>query len=196
MIKYNDCSIPAKLFFEEILSKDNVSVLGEGTPEELEAAKMAIIDEYCVIDNNYKLKQWYKTNAKIKVIEHTISTISAIVYALYYNNPNKEQKEALINALNILDKPKIRFKKEKPLKDEIIRINTKVLGALRNEIKFLRPKKNNEEEKENKYYFDTDYMKLCAAMGQSLPDNPTLAGYVELKNVLKKRNELNTTKHG
>lgn len=193
MIKYTNCEIPAKLFFEDLLSKNNLSVLGNAPNSELEAVKMDIIDEYCDIDNNQRMKQWYKNQAKILLINQSISNITSLLYLLKYSNPNKKQQNQIINSLNTIKKPRVKFDATKPIDEEIIRVNTKVLGALRNELKILEPKDKKEEDK---YYFDEDYMGLWTALGQSLPENPTLTQYVALKKEAKRRAKLNTTKNG
>lgn len=187
MIKYTDCDIPARLFYVDLMDKKDDSVLGTGTPEEIEEAKLSILDEYAEITKSYTISDWYKRNAQIAGLHRDINLIRSIMYMMATIPIPKEEFIKLANGLNELKSVRVRFDINKPLEEEIIRVNTKVIGSLNNKLKQIEAE-NEQDEKAQKFVYDQEYMQIYTING-GLPKNPTLRQYLYAKKIAQEKSK-------
>lgn len=176
---WTTCDIPAKLFFEA-LNEQDFTLLGEGTPEEQEKAFDSIFDEYVTLDNNEKVLSWYKKRSKIALINLQIQIISTTIYSICYVPLTNTEREALIDVLNNIEGVKVGFNKEKPLLEEVARIQTQVIGALKNRLN-IEMSTEKRQEKANKFCFEQDLVSVQNVLGYNLNDDLSLRKYVFLK---------------
>lgn len=183
-ILYRDCSIPARLFFDNLIQGD-ISVLGKGTGEELYKAYFNIIDEYCVLDENKTLLALFTTQESISRMQNTQAHISAQIYNLKYLCSSKEDVLKVKEVLDLIQKPKLNFDPEKGLNKEIKRLETHI-GALNNNIRMLIPQEN-EQKKQVKVNFDKRLVAVENALGREINSNVTLKKFIYLeKSAIKK----------
>lgn len=172
-ILYTNCDIPARLFFDE-LCNGNLSVLGEGTPEQLQAAYMSILDEYVKIDNNTSFLKAFQLEERISNIQANIAALEVAIYHIYYDTLiTIEQRLELIATLNEWKKPRINFNTDKPLLDECLRLQNKVIGALKNDLNFaVSERKKERKERVKTFYRDCVIME--EVLGIKIDDNVSL----------------------
>lgn len=177
---YKDCNLPAKLFFK-VLSTQDYTLLGEGTPEEQENAYYAIYDEFCLLSPNDELKRIYNKKAKIERLYMKIAFIETVLYNIVYLKLTVEERLEFVNELNLLEGVAVKFNPDMPIKDEVIRIQTRVIGALKTQIKA----EEATEEKQRKvvpYNFEQSLSSICLALGIYLHPEITLYEYVAYRN--------------
>jgi len=182
-ILYTNCDIPARLFFDE-LCNGNLSVLGEGTPEELQAAYMSILDEYVDIDNNKSFLKAFQIEEQAADIQAKIAAIELAVYHIYYDPIiTKEQRLEIISTLNEWKKPRIRFDPDKPTLDECYRLQTKVIGSLKNDLNFLLAERKTErKERVKTFYRDVAAIEVVLAPLR-IDANVTLRMFLEYNKI-------------
>lgn len=185
-IIYNNCDIPAKMFFDELM-QGNASVLGHGSSEDIHNAYMNIIDEYCDLDNNIRMIDWFKKQEKISCIQIAISNITTLLYIIkkVYNPKNERQKEA-VTLLNKIKYTSVRFDDKKPLNEEIIRVESVVLGVLRNDLN-MEISTEKHEQKEIKKEFLKRLVAIENCLGRAIDDDISLRRFIYLeKSAIKK----------
>lgn len=180
-IKWKDCSIPAKLFFDEVI-KGNYSVLGNAPVEQLEKAYWDIMDEYVKISNNEAVMSYLVKHRKISVINAKISTIKEILYSIAYVE-DKHTLQGLISALNLMESPKIDFnvgsvEDRNLLIDEIQRVNNEVVGVLENEIDILTMNDKEHDENAIGLSYEDRAEAIMDVRGRDFNGMPTLREFV------------------
>lgn len=151
VIYWKDCNIPAKLFFDEVI-KGNYHVLGKAPVEQLEKAYWSIIDEYVELDHNDALKDWFKRKERIAELHAVKDVINNCLYSLAYLTLSKEQILRVIMGLNSVEAISVNFDTEKPVKDEIERVQHQVIGELENEINIEEAGFKTTTENESQKY--------------------------------------------
>lgn len=175
-ILYTNCDIPARLFFDELM-QGNISVLGKGTPTELHNAYMAIVDEYCELDNNRKMLDWFTKQNRISKIQRGISDVALCLAPIKYICITESQFKRAINNINYIDYPKVKFDIKKPLNDEIKRVEHSVIGMLKNELNMLVDDNTKSKEKIQKDFFKR-LVSVQNALGRNLDDNISLRKFI------------------
>lgn len=126
---YNDCSIPARLFYEIIL-KNDVSLLG-GEKEDQQEAFDNIFDEYYELKEDFEMQDLMKRKSLISELKLKIQFIKTVMDVILNTPLTDLQRDRLINSLG---ETGIKFDKEKSIIDECNRINHSVLGGLENRL--------------------------------------------------------------
>lgn len=175
-ILYNNCYIPAKLFFDELM-QGNINVLGKGTPEQLHTAYMSIVDEYCELDNNRRMLDWFTKQNKISKIQRAISDVTACLRPIKYICVTEEQFLRAITVINSIEYPKVKFDVKKPLVDEITRVERSVIGILNNELNMLLSDDVKTKEKIKKEFFKR-LVSVQNAIGRNLDEDITLRKFI------------------
>lgn len=178
-IKYTNCDIPAILFFDELMH-GNISVLGKGTPEQLNNAYWGIIDEYCELSGNFKMKSWFEKQEKVSNIQRAISDVNVCINNIILASQiatHKEQIVPFIDAINKLEFPKVRFSYTKPLHEEVERVRKSVIGVLNNQLKI---ELGNEQKKKEaiKKDFMARIVNIQNIIGRNLDDNISLRKFI------------------
>jgi len=180
MIYYTNCEIPAKLFFD-IMHTEDYQKMGTVSIEECEKAYDVISDEYFTILPNIKLKTYLLKKAKIYHLEAKITYINSVLGLISFTPLTIHERNKIIDELNSIDGVKVNFKKDlNLLKSEIQRVQSSVLGILKNQINSIKDDKEKKEEK-SKYVFQGDIVRLRQALdGMHIDENISLYMYAEL----------------
>lgn len=197
-IIYSNCEIPAKLFYNEVIGKSNLSVLGNGTPEELNTALYRIIDELTELEDNKELLLLYNKRMRVSKIKLTIAFIEESLYQIAYLKLTDEERLTRINRLNNLPNLSVKFDVKKPITEEIARVQKSVIGMLRNR---LNMEQEDEEKKTDKAVTSFEEMTvfIFKTTGYKVTDTDTLRTFaVYKKDAIKTNQQLKaqSKKHG
>jgi len=178
-IIYSNCDIPARLFFNN-LSAGDLSVLGTGTQEELQKAYYSILDEYCELDNNTAFIEAFKKEEIISLIQSDIATLETALYAIIYVELTKDERISIIDKLNEWKPPHavIKFNKDNPILDEVLRVKKSVIGALKNRLNQEVSTRKKRVEKV-KRTFEADCVSIEISLQVSINDDVTLRKFIE-----------------
>lgn len=173
---YKDCNIPAKLFFK-VLSTQDYTLLGEGTIEEQENDYYAIYDEFCTLSPNDELKRIYNKKAKIEGLYLKIAFIETILYNILYLKLTVSERLEFINELNNLEGVKVKFNPDLPILDEVQRVQTRIIGTLKTQIKAEEATEKKQRES-TPYNFEQNLAQICITLGIYLKSDVTLYEYI------------------
>lgn len=129
---WNNCDIPAKLFFK-IIETNNLELLGKGSQKEREKAFENIFDEYYQLEQDSGMKQLLEKKQMIALLKLKITYIDNLVQIILNSYLTTDQRLRLIDKLIAIE---VKFDKKKPIKEECKRIQTIVLGGLKTRLKF------------------------------------------------------------
>lgn len=197
-IIYSNCEIPAKLFYNEIIGKSNLSVLGNGTPDELNTALYGIIDELTELEDNKELLLLYNKRMRVNKIQLIIAFIEESLYQISYLKLTDEERLKKIERLNSLPTVSVKFDIKKPIAEEIIRVQKSVIGMLKNR---LNMEQEDEEKKTDKAVtsFEEMTVYIFKTTGYKVTDTDTLRTFaVYKKDSIKTNQQLKaqSQKHG
>lgn len=178
-ILYSNCDIPARLFFDELMH-GNITVLGKGNPNDLYEAYWGVIDEFCDIDNNTTLRNWFHKQVKLSKLQRAISDVRTLLNPIKNLVVVRCELEACITLINALEYPKVNFDIEKPLDEEIKRVEFQVIGILENELNMLMPEQT-EKKKEIIKDFSDRLVAVENALGRQIDDNVSLRKFISLE---------------
>lgn len=202
VIRWKDASIPAKLFFDMLTSGD-YSEIGDIPKEEQQQIFMRIFDEYIILDNNEKVIEWYKKQCRIALLEHWIDRITAILYAICYVPMTVDERLQAIDILNsIEERPQteqfkakylVNFSKDKPLLDEVNRVQNTIVGTLKTRLNI--EKSTEVKQKEGvKYVFEKDLADIELVLGKdNIVEDVSLRKFVQYKK--QAENKINAQKN-
>lgn len=187
-ITYNSCEIPAKLFYNEVIGKGNMSIIGKASDEELGKALYAIIDELTELEDNRELVDYKRKRKKIDEINLVIMFIEESLYQLAYLPMDKEQRDTRIKRLNKLPYTTAKFDYNKPVLDEVERWQKSVLGTLRNRLKAEQDVKEDKAQKALTT-FEEMTVFIFKSIGYKVTDTDTLRTFAVFKKDALKHNE-------
>lgn len=176
---YKDCDIPAKLFFK-VINTGDYSLLGKGNPEEQEQAFNDIFDEYYILDGNKRVEASFKKSNRIAVLSMNIGFIESMIHAIACVPMIVSERLELIKILNDTNLIKPQFNTDKPILEEINRVQLRV-KAMKNELNIIlgSEKKTNDNVK---YSFEKEVVSIENILGRGIDNNDlTLRKYIELK---------------
>ena len=185
-IFYNNCDIPAKLFYNEVIGNSNLSVLGKGNPEQLEKAFYGILDELCAIEDNKEMIAIYRKREKLVRLNLILTYIETVLHQLAYIKMPEDQRLARIEKLNSLSYPRVKFDPKKPNLDEVERVGKSVVGMLKNQINSEQADVEKKGEKA-KSTFEAEVLALAKITGIRLNDHDSLRYFAELKVIAKEQ---------
>lgn len=187
VILWRDCNIPAMLFFD-ILNTRDYSKLGTAPIEEMERVFEGIFDEYVVLDGNEKVIQWYKKQCKIAFLNYQIEYIETALYTICYAPLTRDQRIKVIDSLNAIETPKVKFDKDKPILDEVQRVQRMVLGSIKNRLNLEKSTEKKVEE-QAKYSYRKDLATVENILGHNLPEDMSLEMFLfRKKSAIEKSN--------
>lgn len=186
MIIWSTCDIPAKLFYNEVIAKSNLSVLGKGTPEQLDEAFKSIIDELCVIENNVGIINLYRKRFNISKTQLILSFVETTLHQIAYLKLTDEERLKRIQWLNNIKGVSVKFNTNKPILEEIERVSVSVLGSLRNK---LKSEIQDDEKKTEKAVgsFEKRLGQLSIVLGWQVSEDLSLRYFCELCNGAKEK---------
>lgn len=186
---YTDCDVPATIFFK-VMSKGDYTLLGEGTPEEQENAFYSIFDEFYTLRESNKLKKAYTKSNRVSILKLQIQLITTILHQIVFVPMTPSERIQCIDILNDIDGLKIKFNTDKPIVDEVSRVQTKILGHLKNELN----REMSTEKKQNEgvgITFERELASICISLGIYLNSNISLREYIEYEKIAVERNNAN-----
>lgn len=201
VIRWKDTSIPAKLFFDMLTSGD-YSEIGNIPENERQDVFMKIYDEYIMLDNNEKVIEWYKKQCRISLLEHWIERVTVILYTICYVPMTDEERLQAIEILNSIEerpasegikaKFLVNFDINKPVLEEIHRIQNTILGTLKTRLNI--EKSTEKKQKEGvKYEFIKDLTDIELVLGKdAIEENVSLKKFVYYKK--QAENKINAQK--
>ena len=137
MPKYHSIStIPAKVFFSILKSKDYQQLKPKPREKGLEQVFMDIYDNYFLLSDNYESKEYLRVTVELAKLEYKKATLMQIMH-LYFNYPITK---GMIDSLKVTLKKvfQIDLDLSKPLLNEIERIVTIEKGIIENDIVILK----------------------------------------------------------
>jgi len=179
LIYWHDCNIPAKLFFEVMYSSDYTK-LGKASETELQAAYDVIFDEYVLLDNNDKVIQWFKKKCRVLDINTKISTINLCLHHIAMTVMTHAERKEAVDILNSIEGVRINFSLKKDPLEEISRVQTSVIGQLKNQLNQEIASEKTVNEKV-KHSFENDLVSIENALERTIPDDVSLYKYIALK---------------
>lgn len=198
IIYWTDSGIPAKVFFDILFNNASITKLGEAPIEKLESVFSKIVDEYVLIEGSTRITDWYTKQCRIARIGALIEVTTTILYHICYTPMTRNERLKCIEDLNrIEERPEteyapakllVKFDINKPILDEVQRVQDVVLGRLRTEVRHLSSAEKKDEESA-KYSFEAELVDVENALGRTIDDQVSLKKYLELKkSAIKKVN--------
>ena len=200
---WNNCDIPAKLFYKIIETNDDSLLIIKGNPDKtkLNDSWRLIYDEFFTIKNDGKLKLVLKSRFEIIKLDYKLQTIKNILFTISTAPLTKDERILLMEGLNKLDvninveeyKKLVGFKSELFLKEEILRIHDYILPSIINKLNLEKGNYENlTEKKEIISSFEDNCVNIENALGRQIDENMSLRKYLSYeKSVIKlsKKNE-------
>lgn len=190
MPKYNSIdTIPAKVFFEILKSKNYQLLKPKPREKGLEQVFINIYDEFFIKSDNEEAKEYLNLNKNISFFEYKIATIKQVLHYVHYTTITKEMHLDVLKALKESCKIEIDVNVT-PFRDECLRVLTIEIGIIKND---LTEMKNSLEVmlKKSKGK-DFDYYDSIGVLSNFLPNNSllkeemTLAIYITLEKLKNK----------
>ena len=189
MPKYNSIdTIPAKVFFEVLKSKNYQLLKPKPKEKGLEECFIAIYDDFFIKSDNSEAKSYLKLNKEIAFLEYKMAVIKKVLHFAFYNQTTKEMRYDIIDALK--KGCGIYIDKEAPFIDEVQRVLQIEIGYIKNDLSLLKSElKEMIKVSQNKDY---NYYDSIGALSNVLPNNSllkedmTLAIYITLEKMANK----------
>lgn len=166
MIKYTNLEIPAKTFFK-IIDTNDLSLMGEDTPENLLNAWNIIFDEYYLISGNKKIKSAMDKRFKTAYLNLKIRLIKDCIHALMYVIPheNIEEKKIIQGSLKALN---VKYDYNKNTIDECHRMLKSDIGIIKNQLNMIAVDIKAKDESIQRT-FEDDLSSIMKILGFSVP---------------------------
>jgi hypothetical protein len=189
MPKYNSIdTIPAKVFFEILKSKNFQLLKPKPKEKGLEELFMCIYDEFFIKSDNPEANRYLELNKEISFLQYKIATLKQALHFYFYNRTTKEMREEFAKSLK--DGFGIELNLEVPFIDEVQRVLSIEIGIIENDLNLS--KIEFESMIKGSKSKDYDYYDELGILSQVLPNNSllkeemTLAVYVSLEKLAKK----------
>jgi hypothetical protein len=189
MPKYNSIdTIPAKVFFEILKSKNFQLLKPKPKEKGLEELFMSIYDEFFIKSDNPEANRYLELNKEISFLQYKIATLKQALHFYFYNRTTKEMREEFAKSLK--DGFGIELNLEVPFIDEVQRVLSIEIGIIENDLNLS--KIEFESMIKGSKSKDYDYYDELGILSQVLPNNSllkeemTLAVYVSLEKLAKK----------
>jgi hypothetical protein len=181
-------TIPAKVFFQILESKNYQLLKPKPSEKDLEAVFISIYDEFFLKSDNHEAKRYLEVTKEIAFINYKISSLKQSLHFYFYNQTTKEMRDDFTKAL--FDGYGIMIDTNLPFIDEVLRVLNIEIGILQNDLSFLESEfKLMISKSKNKNF---DYYDNIGALSNILPNNSllkedmSLAVYITLEKQAKK----------
>jgi hypothetical protein len=189
MPKFNSIdTIPAKVFFEVLKSKNYQLLKPKPREKGLEQVFISIYDDFFIKSDNNDAKRYLTLNKEIAFLEYKTAVIKQVLHFTFYNQTTKEMRYNIIDALK--KGCGIEIDKEAPFIDEVQRVLQIEIGIINNDLNFAKLEIETMAKKSQSK--DYDYYDSIGALSNVLPNNSllkedmTLAVYVTLEKMANK----------
>jgi len=204
MPKYHSIdTIPAKVFFQILETKNYQLLKPKPSEKDLEAVFIGIYDEFFLKSDNFEAKRYLEVTKEIAFFNSKIQRIKSVLHYLHYVlNPLIQQAEKdskdyielnkmFVDVLKALkDGCGIEISLDLPFIDEVLRVLNIEIGILQNDLSFLESEFKLMISKSKGKNFD--YYDNIGALSNVLPNNSllkedmSLAVYITLEKQAKK----------
>lgn len=197
MAKYNSIeTIPAKVFFEILKTKDLSLLIPESEKDNLEEIFSKIYDDFYTKMDNEESKNYLRLASEISFLEYKIATLKQCLHFYFTNKTTKEMRQEFTDALQ--KGLGIYIDLTVPFIDEVQRVLTTEIGIIENDLNLA--KIDFEKMIKTSQSKDFDYFDDIGVLGQVLQGNNlvkedmTLAIYIALNKLAKRVSDNNKSK--
>ena len=189
MCKYNSIdTIPAKVFFEILHSKNYQNLKPKPSEKGLEEVFISIYDEFFLKSDNPEANEYLKATKDIAYLEYKIAVLKQSLYFYYANKTTEQMRLDFIETIK--EVYNIEIDKTKPFIDEVQRVLTIEIGILENDLNPLKSHYDslikNSKSKNFDYYESIGVLSNVLQSNSLLKENMTLAVYVTLEKLANK----------
>jgi hypothetical protein len=174
-------TIPAKIFFDILTTKDYQKLKPKPKEEGLEKIFMDIYDEFFVRSDNGEAKDYMRLTCDRAFLTYKIATIKQVLHYIFYNKMTVSMLYDIIDALKV--GCGIEIDKDKPFADEIQRVLQVEIGIIQNDLKLaeieLADMSKSSVEKVFDYY--DNIVALGNVHNRNIAEDMTLAMYIALE---------------
>lgn len=190
MPKFNSIdTIPAKVFFEVLKSKNYQLLKPKPREKELEQVFISIYDDFFIKSDNQEAKRYLQLNKEVAFLEYKTAVIKQVLHFTFYNQTTKEMRYDIIDALK--KGCGIEIDKEAPFIDEVQRVLHVELGAISNDLNFakleLETMVKKSQNKDFDYYDSIGALSNVLQSNSLLKEDMTLAVYITLEKMANKK---------
>jgi len=195
MAKYNSIdTIPAKVFFDIMQSKNFQLLKPKPKEQGLEELFMSIYDDFFLQSDNFESKEYLRLISEKAFLNYKLSVINKTLEFLYFTKTTKQMRLDIIKALK--DGCNIDIDADAPFADEVQRVLDMELGFIKNDLSFIEidliKMQATTNEKLHNYY--DSIVSLSNIHERNIDEHITLAMYVALeKSATKKIEQRNKT---
>lgn len=197
MPKYKSIdTIPAKVFFEILKSKNYQLLKPKPKEQGLEQVFISIYDDFFVQSDNVESKRYLDLINDITFLEHKINVLKLNLKFYFYNRTTKEMRQEFAKALKT--GYKIDLDLSVPFADEVQRVLNIEIGIINNDLEIAKLELTKLQKKAQN--IDYNYYEQIGILSNVLPNNSllredmSLAIYIELEKLAKKNVELQNKK--
>ncbi len=190
MPKYNSIdTIPAKVFFEVLKSKNYQLLKPKPREKGLEQVFISIYDDFFIKSDNQEAKRYLQLNKEVAFLEYKTAVIKQVLHFTFYNQTTKEMRYDIIDALK--KGCGIEIDKEAHFIDEVQRVLHVELGAISNDLNFakleLETMVKKSQNKDFDYYDSIGALSNVLQSNSLLKEDMTLAVYITLEKMANKK---------
>jgi len=190
MPKYHNIeTIPAKVFFDILKTKNYQLLKPKPSEQGLEEIFVEIYDEYYLKSENPKAKEFLELKNNVLIIQAKISVITKTLLFLYNTELTKETFEETLSNLSQIG---IFINKSNGKLDEIDRILSIEIGILKNDLNFYLMELESLESTSSKDVFDfyESLVSLENIHERTLEEKLSLAKYIQYEKLAKRKIEM------
>ena len=189
MPKYNSIdTIPAKVFFEILKSKNYQLLKPKPKEKGLEEIFIGIYDDFFIKSDNPESKEYLRLTKEVAFLEYKIDVIKQTLHYVYYTPMTEEMHLEIIKALK--EGCGIDIDTTADFSDEVLRVLNIEIGIINNDLSLAKIELEQMVKKSQGK--DYDYYDSIGALSNILPNNSllkegmTLAVYVTLEKLANK----------
>jgi len=187
MPKYHSIdTIPAKVFFTILETKDFQKLKPKPKEKGLEQIFISIYDEFFIKSDNAEAKQYLETTTEIAKLNYKIATLKQSLHFYFYNQTTEEMRNDFIEALQV--GYNITIDKEQPFINEVERVLTTEIGYLENDLSMLEIsyKSMINNSKQKAFDYEENIVAMENVLNRNINDGIILDKYIAYgKNVSK-----------
>jgi hypothetical protein len=189
MPKFNSTdTIPAKVFFEVLKSKNYQLLKPKPREKGLEQVFISIYDDFFIKSDNNEAKRYLTLNKEIAFLEYKTAVIKQVLHFTFYNQTTKEMRYNIIDALK--KGCGIEIDKEAPFIDEVQRVLQVEIGIINNDLNFakleIETMAKKSQSKDYDYYDSIGALSNVLQGNSLLKEDMTLAVYITLEKMANK----------
>jgi len=179
MPKYHNIeTIPAKVFFTILESKNYQLLKPKPKEKGLEQIFIYIYDEFFIKSDNAEAKQYLETTTEIANLKYKIATLKQSLHFYFYNQTTEQMRNDFIEALQI--GYNITIDKEQPFINEVERVLTTEIGFLDNDLAMLEMnyKSMISNSKQKAFDYEENIVAMEDVVNRPIKDGIMLDKYI------------------